>query len=830
VNEPQPDPAHQGLVLDDLSRERLDEGRRILARLESERDAAPETFEVSDGLAQLPVEQLRCLLFAVAERIAGAGDLGNPSWVARDCFWALEDLDLDLAVGDVRVLAAAAEPGESSLGEVWRPFRLVVALVAGLLADGAIGAGALADVVANQVLAWNAMEYFGFGWTDYRQHVAEIRDKALALAGWPPAPPPTEGIVGRDDGYGQAAIARLGHLPDWPAGVAALLEHCATAKPARPGPRWEKVCRQRLDAVGDASGLLRDLLDLLLTTDPVSFLTDSGRRLVLVGYNEQLVKGLVWAAGLLDADWLPAMLSAVATRCLRLCSGHVFRETPVPAEKIPYACSWALARSGSDDSLLALAKIGQATANRSVLRHLGKLLAEVAARRGISPDSLLERLTPDHGLDGTGQVSVVADGAQWTVRLDDRDGAVLAGPAGAADPPAPVAELLAEVQATVSAARNRLDEMFAAGREWHVEDFLDCHVRHPVTGWLATRMVWMFTTRDGPTLTGFPDLDGRSLRTSSGPEPIPAGSLVRLWHPVSASGDELGQLRRLAASLGIVQPIRQLWRETYHLTDAERRLGLYSDRYAGHVLRFGQFYGLARRRGWGGGFLSGAWDGGDTAVARRDYPAVGLRASWAIAQLDQLSTDVAVDLCITERVAFSPLDDKEGAPIPLTEVPAEVFSEAMRDLHLCVSLTTVANDPIWLEEYRGRPILDQYWDSIASGGLDQLREHRYEALAQAYGDAGEDGRFRLTDRELIVRGSLASYRIDLATANVRTEPAGKWLSFDSRLSPEVAYRHQILYLPALDDDEILRRIVIRAAILVDDDQLASPKLLRQIRG
>jgi len=794
--------------------------------------AALEAFEVSDGLAQLPVEQLRCLLFAVCERIAEHGDLGSQSWEARDCFWALKDMDLDLAAGDVRLLAVVAEPGDSGLGEQWQPFRLVVALVARLLADGAIGAAALADAVADQVLGWNAMEYFAYGWTDpeYRQRVAQIRDRALALAGWPPAPPATEGAVGRDDGYGQAVIARLGQLPDWPAGVAALLEHCATAKPARPGPRWEKTCRQRLDAIGDASGQLRALLDLLLTTDPVGFITDSGRRWVLVGYNEQLVKGLAWAAGLLDPDWLPEILSAVAARCLRLCSGHVFRDTPVPAEKIPYACSWALARSGSDASMLALAKIGRATANRSVLRHLGRLLAEVAARRGVSADSLMERLTPDHGLDSNGQVSVVADGAEWTVRLDDRDGAVLAGPAGAADPPPPAAELLAAVQETVAAVRHRLDDLFAAGREWHVADFLDCQVRHPLTGWLATRLVWTFTTPDKPTLTGFPDPDGRSLRTPSGSEPIAAGSLVRLWHPVRASADELGQLRRLAAGLGIVQPIRQLWREIYRLTTAERRLGLYSDRYAGHVLRFGQFYGLARRRGWGGGFLSGAWDGGDTAVARRDYPAAGLRASWAIAQLDQLSTEVAVDLCITERVAFSPLEDKEGAPIPLTEVPAEVFSEAMRDLDLCVSLTTVANDPIWLEEYRGRPILDQYWDRIAGGGLDQLREHRHEALAQAYGDPGDDERFRLTDRELIVRGSLATYRIDLATANVRTDPVGKWLSFDTRLSPEAAAKHYILYLPALDDDEILRRIVIRAAILVDDDQLASPRLLRQIRG
>ena len=37
-------------------------------------------------------------------------------------------------------------------------------------------------------------------------------------------------------------------------------------------------------------------------------------------------------------------------------------------------------------------------------------------------------------------------------------------------------------------------------------------------------------------------------------------------------------------------------------------------------------------------------------------------------------------------------------------------------------------------------------------------------------------------------------------------------------------------MPALDDDEILQRILVRAAVLADDELLASRKLLRQIRG
>jgi hypothetical protein len=121
------------------------------------------------------------------------------------------------------------------------------------------------------------------------------------------------------------------------------------------------------------------------------------------------------------------------------------------------------------------------------------------------------------------------------------------------------------------------------------------------------------------------------------------------------------------------------------------------------------------------------------------------------------------------------------------------------------------------------------WDQIARGSLDQLRVHRRAILAP-FCDGQPGGRYQLTDTDLVVTGSLATYRIDLATANVRMEPAGKWPSFDTKLTPHGAYNQDVLGMPAIDDDEILHRTLIRAAILADDEHLASRKLLKQIRG
>ena len=121
--------------------------------------------------------------------------------------------------------------------------------------------------------------------------------------------------------------------------MAGLLAHCAKARSARPSARWQKACRQRLDAVADASALLCALLDLVVTTEPITFLGASWRRPVLIGYNERLVRGLVWAVGVLDPDWLAQALPEVAVPCLQLGRGRGYPPKPVPGTKIPSPAS-----------------------------------------------------------------------------------------------------------------------------------------------------------------------------------------------------------------------------------------------------------------------------------------------------------------------------------------------------------------------------------------------------------------------------------------------------------------------------------------------------------
>jgi hypothetical protein len=102
--------------------------------------------------------------------------------------------------------------------------------------------------------------------------------------------------------------------------------------------------------------------------------------------------------------------------------------------------------------------------------------------------------------------------------------------------------------------------------------------------------------------------------------------------------------------------------------------------------------------------------------------------------------------------------------VPITAVPPAVFSEAMRDIDLFVTASTVANDLLWLERMSGERRLAEYWDRIVLEGLATTVELRRHAIGELMAAGRRKGPFALGDRSLVVSGGLGTYEIDLATA------------------------------------------------------------------
>src|SRR5262249_6657243 len=157
----------------------------------------------------------------------------------------------------------------------------------------------------------------------------------------------------------------------------------------------------------------------------------------------------------------------------------------------------------------------------------------------------------------------------------------------------------------------------------------------------------------------------------SGSIQVPAGGEVRLWHPLGSTPEQIAAWRTLLRELELAQPFKQAYREIYLLAPAERETGLYSNRFAAHIVRYPPVYALAKQRGWGVRAL-GPYDN-DGGEQWRDFPEHRIRASFWMELAEDHPGGPIAELAATDQVRFSRLGER--APLPLDDVPTAVFSE-----------------------------------------------------------------------------------------------------------------------------------------------------------
>ncbi|KAB8184607.1 DUF4132 domain-containing protein [Microbispora catharanthi] len=320
---------------------------------------------------------------------------------------------------------------------------------------------------------------------------------------------------------------------------------------------------------------------------------------------------------------------------------------------------------------------------------------------------------------------------------------------------------------------------------------------HPV----ADRLIWEFEVSPGVW---------RSELGLTVPD-VP----VRLWHPARATPDEVRAWREVVQDKELRQPFKQAFREVYLLTPAEEATATYSNRFAGHVVGYHKLYALLKQRGWQAPYL-GPWDGGGDGGAMRVLGGGGWRATFLHDYLwheDGYAT--------TGEVRFHRMAGDGWREARLAEVPPLVFSEAMRDVDLFVAVASIGADPEWLD--RGVDRLRDYWQSYGFGDLSENARVRRDALARLLPRLAIADRCALTDRFLVVRGELRTYKIHLGSGNILMEPNDAYLCVVPRGSGDR------VFLPFEEDGGMLSVIVSKAFLLAADTEIADPTIVRQIR-
>ncbi|MFE5485336.1 DUF4132 domain-containing protein [Streptomyces sp. NPDC056527] len=693
---------------------------------------------------------------------------------------------------------------------------------------------------------------------------AEIRDRVDALLRR--ETPVFEGRLPRHlldahDDYGPAMRAAHAELLAGP-GVSAFLAHCALMDKVRATRTWRRRASALLAETESGAELVRRLLEGI-AAQPEHAVTDLNpwgmRGWGLVGdSNTCLVRGLLWAALDLDTDWAVALTGAVALHAGTGAGGSGGECRSQPLASTAVAVLGEYEGRGGERAVQWLGRVKGKVRNRTVLKAAAKALEAVAARSGLTPGMLRERGVPAHGLDGRGMreealgeytaVLSVQEPGVASLSFRGPQGRVLKSAPKAArerygERLAPLRAALKELRTLMAVERARLEEHLAAGTTWPAEDWERYYIDHPVTGSAARALLWEVSPdADERWTAGVPERTGGgwALAGADGTAiPVSPGSRLRLWHPIRTEAEEVAEWRAEMTERELRQPFKQVFREVYPLAPAEVATGSYSNRFAGHILRYGQARALMTERGWTGDHLGYFGDGGSSEMVRElprpgDLP-VGEGAFWrarffvGLVDAGTSAGGVAV-LCSTDQVRFERRAASAGARgvwerVALADVPALVLSEALRDVDLFVGVSSIGADPEWRDRGEERAY-DGYWESWSFGELTASALIRRETLARLLPRTGIADRTELTDRFLRVRGELRAYRIHLGSGNVLMEPEDDTLYIEPDRSPQAPEK---VFLPYEEDGGMLSVILSRAFLLAADAGITDRTISSRIR-
>lgn len=148
----------------------------------------------------------------------------------------------------------------------------------------------------------------------------------------------------------------------------------------------------------------------------------------------------------------------------------------------------------------------------------------------------------------------------------------------------------------------------------------------------------------------------------------------------------------------------------------------------------------------------------------------------------------------------------------------------MRDVDLFVGVASVGNDPNWSDggpEGRYR----EYWNSYSFGALSETSATRKTVLQTLVPRLKIADRCSFSDRFLVIRGDLRTYKIHLGSGNILMEPNDEYLCIvpDSRSSTTSSD----VYLP-FEGDRTLSIILSKALLLAADTKIKDQTILQQL--
>ncbi|MBW4439332.1 MAG: DUF4132 domain-containing protein [Pleurocapsa minor GSE-CHR-MK-17-07R] len=271
--------------------------------------------------------------------------------------------------------------------------------------------------------------------------------------------------------------------------------------------------------------------------------------------------------------------------------------------------------------------------------------------------------------------------------------------------------------------------------------------------------------------------------------PLPKRARLRIAHPhdLFQSG-EWHLWQRECFSAERIQPFKQIFREYYPVTEAERGQRM-TRRYAGQQVNPRQAVALFNARDWTVSYEYGVFKTlhHENIIAQVDFPTY-------------FFTPAEIDGATIESLRFTPAAG--WGDVMIDKISPISFSEVMRDLDLVVSVAHRSGfDPEFSAstiDMRGALITE----TAFLLRLPNVRVEKSFAL---------------------IEGKLGDYSVHLGSGVTHRQPGGALA-----IVPVHAQHRGRIFLPFVDDDPKTAEVLSKVILLAQDDQIKDPSILSQI--
>ena len=273
-----------------------------------------------------------------------------------------------------------------------------------------------------------------------------------------------------------------------------------------------------------------------------------------------------------------------------------------------------LAAIGSDVALMHLNGIAGKVKFKALQDRAKEKIAAVAEARGFTAAELADRLVPDLGLDERGTLQLDFGPRQFFVSFDETLKPFVKDAQGVRlkDLPKPIKsddaemakeaterfkQLKKDAKAIASLQVIRLEMSMIERRRWTGADFRLFFLEHPLMRHLAARLVWGVYDAQGALLSGFRVAEDWTLADADDVQTeVPEDASIGIVHVLEMPQPMQAAFGQILADYEILQPFKQLGRETYTLTPDELN-GSEIKRYEHKTIATGSVMGLINR-GW----------------------------------------------------------------------------------------------------------------------------------------------------------------------------------------------------------------------------------------